>query len=290
MGKNSSVLWIGGDVRQAVAAKTMHDLGWDTAVCLAKDPNSATGKTHTDWRLAFKQSQILVFPLPMTRKGLYVNASFDVLMSDILMEIQPGATVLGGMIPLEICEQLAKKNVVWFDYYGEALQIQNALPTAEAAIGIALLEYPRILSGARALVIGYGKIGKILAGKLQLLGVRVTVGARKSTDLALAKSLGQDTISISSGISPDAVEGVDIIFNTAPVFLFDERMVRHMERKTLYIELASRPYGIDFEIAKAFGVRALLAEGLPGKYAPITAGELLAENVVQILKKEGLSP
>ena len=290
MQKKSSILWIGGDIRQTVAARVMYDLGWDSATCLSKNPISGKGKNYTDWRMAVEQSDVLVFPLPMTKKGLYLNASFDVLISDILLSVRPKATVLGGKIPPEICEHLSRHSVAWFDYCNETLQIQNALPTAEAAIGIALLEYPYILSGANALVIGYGKIGKILAEKLKLLDAHVTVGARKPTDLAMAKGFGYNIVSIESGITQGALKGIDIIFNTAPFRLFDENVIRHIEEKTLYIELASYPYGIDLDIADKSGIRVLLAEGLPGKYSPITAGELLAENVVQILKKEGFSP
>ncbi len=72
----------------------------------------------------------------------------------------------------------------------EELAVANAVPTAEGAIQIALEELPITLHGARALVIGYGRLGKALAQRLDGLGARVTVAARSWEALAWAQSRG----------------------------------------------------------------------------------------------------
>ena len=290
MNKKIGILWIGGDKRQIYAENSMYNQGWSTAACINDSLNWARGKTYTDWRRAIQESRILVFPLPMSKKGIYLNASSEILLSDILHQIQPDSLVLGGKFSENFLTALSQKGVRYFDYYNETFQIQNALPTAESAVGIALLESPRMLMGAHSLVVGYGKIGKILAQKLQILGVNVTVGARKPSDLALAECFGHTTLSIENGIPPHALGGFDFIFNTAPVRLFGREEMSAIKKDSLFIELASFPYGIDFEAAKEYGFRTILAESLPGKYSPISAGEILAESVVQILEKEEISP
>ena len=53
--------------------------------------------------------------------------------------------------------------------------------------------------------------------------------------------------------------------------------------KTLFIDLASKPGGIDFDAAAELGIKAIWALGLPGKTAPVTAGEIIAETVIDII-------
>ena len=66
----------------------------------------------------------------------------------------------------------------------------NAVPTAEGAIQIAMEELPITIHGARALVIGYGRLGRALSQRLAGLGAKVSVAARKFADLAWAESCG----------------------------------------------------------------------------------------------------
>ena len=56
------------------------------------------------------------------------------------------------------------------------------------------------------------------------------------------------------------------------------------------IDLASAPGGTDFATAKALGVRAVLAGGLPGRCAPATAGALIAQTVLGMLREREAPP
>ena len=101
---------------------------------------------------------------------MYLNAPFsdnEIQLSDLLNIIKPKTTVFGGKIS-DYFKQAAKDcgfNI--YDYFTrEELSIANAIPTAEGAIEIALSETPFTLHKSRCLVIGYGRIGKILADRL----------------------------------------------------------------------------------------------------------------------------
>ena len=48
------------------------------------------------------------------------------------------------------------------------------MPTAEGAIQLAMEELPITLHGARVLVIGYGRLGRVLADRLAGLKARVS--------------------------------------------------------------------------------------------------------------------
>jgi len=289
MDKKIEILWLGGDKRQVAAANVMHDAGWNTSVYANCDIGMVKGEKYESLSSALAESKVIVLPLPVA-KGLYLNGSDGIFLSDVLNEIKPKSLVLGGKIPPAVCTQLSEKRIRYMDYYNDEFQILNALPSAEGAIGVALCEMPITLSGSRCFVVGYGRIGKLLALKLQLLGANVTVGARKPTDLALALAHGYQKISITDGIPHGTLPSFDAIFNTAPVLLFDRERIGNMRKETLYFELSSAPYGVDFVAAAELGLRVIRAEGLPGKYSPISAGKILAESVVHILSKEGITP
>ncbi|MCT9846916.1 hypothetical protein N7563_22945, partial [Leclercia adecarboxylata ATCC 23216 = NBRC 102595] len=52
----------------------------------------------------------------------------------------------------------------------------------------------------------------------------------------------------------------------------------------LIIDLASKPGGTDFRYAEKRGIKAILAPGLPGIVAPKTAGQIVANVLVNLLK------
>jgi dipicolinate synthase subunit A len=54
----------------------------------------------------------------------------------------------------------------------------------------------------------------------------------------------------------------------------------------LIVDLATQPGGTDFEAANTYGLKAILAPGLPGKVAPTFAGKILADVVPKLLIKE----
>ncbi len=293
--KNSGVLWIGGDKRQIIAENVMYSLGWDTSACLSESQNRIKGIYYPDWQTAFEKRKILIFPLPMTKDGKYLNfsshANDKLPLAEVFRYVPSGSLILGGKIPDPIGNLLTERGIRFIDYYNEDFQIRNALPTAEGAIAIALRELPITLSGADILVIGYGRIGKILSVKLQHLGALVTIAARKSSDLAMAKAFGQNTIFIQEGLRPDCLSGhFDVIFNTVPVCLFGREQLANIKQNTLLIDLASSPGGVDLDEAKRFGIRTIQALSLPGKFSPITSGNILADTVVQILAKEDIMP
>ena len=54
-----------------------------------------------------------------------------------------------------------------------------------------------------------------------------------------------------------------MIFNTVPVLLLSETVLKALPPETLVIDLASRPGGTDFDAAKRLGIRVVWALALP---------------------------
>lgn len=172
-----------------------------------------------------------------------------------------------------------------YDYLErEDLSIKNAIPTAEGAVQIALSELPVTLNGLKVLIVGLGRIGTALAQVLKGFGADVTASVRNSRGSAKARILG-----IRSVCTGNMDTDYELVFNTVPDLIFDRELLSRFSRSTLFIDLASKPGGIDFDSAAELGIKAVWALGLPGKSAPVTAGILIAETVSGMLAERGSS-
>ena len=145
-------------------------------------------------------------------------------------------------------------------------------------------EVPHTINGARCLVIGYGRLGRVLTRLLAALGAKVCVSARRDEDLAWIRTIGCE------GVHTEDLDAVlhrfDLIFNTVPAPVLDAHALRQIRPGVPVIELASAPGGIDLESAKALGTKTVFALSLPGKCAPVTAGRIIEESILHILAAE----
>ena len=156
----------------------------------------------------------------------------------------------------------------------------NAVPTAEGALQLALESTDHTLHDSRCLIIGYGRIGRLLA-----LGAEVTVSARKYGDLAWIEAWGCH--SVQTGALTGQLDRFDLIFNTAPALILDGPRLRETREDCVIIDLASAPGGVDREATKRLPRRVIPAPGLPGKAAPRTAAAAIRDSVYHILEERG---
>lgn len=166
---------------------------------------------------------------------------------------------------------------------GHGFHTANALPTAEGAVQIALEELPVTLHGARALVLGYGRVGKLTAHRLAALGAQVTVAARSYEALAWAEAYGHAAQQLSdlSGY----LCGYDLVVNTVPRRVLTRELLEELKEGCLVIDLASKPGGVDFQSAAELGVRCVWALSLPGKVAPVTVASALRDTIYNMLRE-----
>ena len=193
----------------------------------------------------FRDYSCILFPVPSTLDGKRLNCAFEKkpYISDILACLHSGHTVLGGKLPTAFCTLAEQKGVRVFDYADdEVFQQQNAYLTAEGAIALAVEKTPFALLKSRCLVVGFGRIGKILADYLKAMGAEVQVAARHKDSLLLAKLCGFSPVCMEN-VSAEMGEA-DIVFNTVPEQILDLSL---QKRDGYYMELASKPYGGGFE-------------------------------------------
>ena len=282
-----NISFLGGDARQITAAAKLMNDGYRVSAFFGEVADDCSVKQNQSVEEALEGADIIALPLPASVDGYSLNAPFlkteQINFSKIVEGVSPPQLVVGGRIPENIIQALTDKGVKVIDYFkSEAFQIENAYTTAEAALSIAMNNLKRNIRGARFAVTGFGRIARALTDILTKLSASVTVLARKESDLAWARLGGASTLRLNGENIDRLTTGYDIIFNTVPTWLFFERFLSSLDRNTLIIDLASSPGGVDVSAAKKLSSRVLWASSLPGKYAPESAGRLIADCIRDI--------
>lgn len=264
---------IGGDRRQELLAELLAADGHET------DMIHAAG----DLPLV-RQAALTVFPLPACRDdGTITDAGLSA--SELFLHMKHGSVAAGGRIPAPLYGMAEMRGVTLHDYTKrEDFAIANALATAEGALGLAIMKTDVTLQGAHCLVIGNGRIGKLLARKLALLGARVTVSARRADDITWIKTDGHSAVQTAA--VADVADRFDVIFNTAPVLVLDAAALEKVRPSALIIDLASKPGGVDFDAARALGCRVEWALSLPAKTAPRSAAGYVRDSLYHIMEEQ----
>ncbi len=284
-----NIVFVGGDARQIMAARMLSLRGWRVSTFLGGNFDVAFER-YESLESALMDADTVVLPLPVSVDAKSLNAPFleneQIALSRIVDALSQKQTVIGGRIPEDMVRALENRGIAVIDYFkSEAFQIENAYTTSEAALSIAMNNLKRNIRGARFAVMGYGRIARTLTELLIKLGGKVCVLARKEGDLAWARIAGAKVMRITSENIKKLVDGYDIIFNTVPSWLFFEEFLSRVDKNTLIIDLASSPGGVDVSAAKKLNSRVLWASSLPGKYAPESAGELIADCIGDIISE-----
>lgn len=233
-----------------------------------------------------KDADIVLGPLPLSSNGENINTPFsdNKVSIDELLNALEGKTFIAGSIKQEVYDKANERNITIIDIIKrEELAVLNAISTAEGAIQIAINETPKNLHGNNVLVMGFGRIGKVLAKMLDGIGAKVACEARKTTDLAWIKAYGYEPINLIE--LKENLHKYDIIINTIPFVVLDREMLLEVKKDALIIDLASNPGGVDKEAVKEFGIKFNWALSLPGKVSPVTSAEFMKETLINIFKE-----
>lgn len=279
---------IGGDRRQAKLAELLAEDGHQVHTYgLEKAEDLGSMVLAADGLKKIGKADCVVFPLMVDRErgALYAPLAERALRTeDILDAMRPGQLIVGGRMDEETVMAIRAHALRWRDYFDrEELMVANAIPTAEGAMQIAMERMPVTLHSCRALVVGHGRIGRILADRLRGMGAFVTVAARRYEQLAWAEAEGctpQRSKDLAGWLC-----GYDVIFNTAPAAILTRELLADLRPGCVIIDVASEPGGVDLEAARELGIEAVWARGLPGKVAPVTAARAIRQTIYNILQE-----
>lgn len=281
---------LGGDDRELILVGELVKMGATVAAAgFPKERLCPGAFVVNSVEEACKDAEVVILPLPGTSaegviRAVYADEKLCLTENAVKMMAESALMIIGSARPF-LHE--------WSASYGFSLReiaekddiaILNSIPTAEGALQIAMEETKICIHGSRTCLVGFGRIAITLARILKALGSEVTVAARSPGQRARAYEMGCHRVSIEE--LPQLVKHSDIIFNTVPSMILNRSVLEHANPDALIIDLATQPGGTDFEAANNFGVKAILAPGLPGKVAPIFAGRILAEVIPDLIIQE----
>ena len=281
---------IGGDLRIIKLAKMLAReqneifiYGLEKAEELKNNPNI---KHCESIKKAIQEVEIVIGPIPFSSNGKTINMPFsdkEVTIREMMHVINAKVLIAGGITP-EVYEMANDEYIEIIDIMKrEELAVLNTIATAEGTIQIAIENTNKIIHGSEVLILGFGRIGKVLARKLAGLSAKVTCAARKDEDLAWIQAYGHKATNINT--IGENLKQYDIIINTVPHIILNEERLQYVKNECLLIDLASNPGGIDKKAIKDNQLKFVWALSLPGKVAPTTSAEFIKDTIYNIIKE-----
>lgn len=284
-----NILILGGDMRFITVANLLRGDGFDVSVYGFKKSASFLPDIDFPSNLneAVERCDAVLTPLPVTKDQITVFAPFatNEIYLDEVLSLMENKPFLCGMASEELKKSARKWGAHLIDYFeSEYLTVSNCVPTTEGAVSIAIENTPFTIFGSKALVLGFGRVGRHLSKTLQALGADTYVEARKEADLAWIDALGYKKVPLAK--LDNCIQNFDIIFNTVPSIILDAPRLEKLKKGCVIIDLASYPYGADVNFCRENKIKYILASSLPGKFAPQYAGKIIKETVCNLLFEE----
>ncbi len=228
------------------------------------------------------QAEAVVLHNPFGAAGMAFPYAQNPSRSEEVWEaLPPGTPVFlfgPGEAPADFCRRYPT-----VDLSGdERLTLRNAAYTAEGAIHAVCERAFFSLTEARAMVIGFGRIGRALTGMLLGYGARVTVAARSERARSLAERAGAQAVNMDEML--ERLPAHRVVFSTPPERVLEARHLARLRQDTLLVDLSSPPYGVDIKTAQMMGLAAWREPGLPGRYCPESAGRALLAALLEARK------
>jgi dipicolinate synthase subunit A len=282
---------IGGDARQLeiIRQLTEHDAKL-SLIGFEQLDHAFTGATKEKINeIDFSVQDALILPVRGTDAKGQVDTIFSsekvFLTKEMLEKLPQHAIIFTGISNSyldEITKEADRRLIKLFER--DDVAIYNSIPTVEGTIMMVIQHTDFTIHGSNVAVLGLGRVGVTVARTFQALGAKVKVGARKSEHIARITEMGLTAFHLNDLESN--VKDTDICINTIPTSIVTASVISKMPTHTLIIDLASKPGGTDFRYAEKRGIKALLAPSLPGIVAPKTAGQILANVLIKLLRED----
>ncbi len=231
---------------------------------------------------------VSIFIGPMT--GIQGDGMMDTadgkqkLTAEFMTKMGPGGVVAAGLIAPEIRQWAQGTGMTIIEYRKQpTFMWLNAMPTAEGAMRSAMGRSGFTLYHRPLAVLGFGRVGMILALRLQSYGAAVEVFDRSVEKRAMASAMGFPV----HPLDPRWCPAVDGIFNTIPAPVLTREWFDSAEPAWI-LDLASLPGGLaeDVKTQPRLLLRYESYLGVPGQIAPRRAAEIIWETLASILQEK----
>ena len=278
---------IGGDLRMIKLAvllakdkNLVYTYAIENAQELQQNSNIISCKTLQEIN---ENADIIIGPIPFSSDGITINTPFSNIKLEIeeVFKILSNKTFIAGPISQNIQEKAQKQNIKIIDIMKEEeLTILNTIATAEGTIQVAIANTQINIQGSNILILGFGRVAKMVAKKFKQLDANVTCAARKVEDIAWIKAFGYQATNINT-IGENLIN-YDIIINTVPQIIITKERIQYIKPETLLIDLASKPGGFDVKEIQNRNLKYVWALALPGKVAPMSTAMFIKDTIYRI--------
>ncbi len=230
-----------------------------------------------------QKSEVIVLPMPLSRDGININGTIsqkgEIAIGSFYSMINENAQIITSTMPNQELFDCSR----FFDYSKcEAYLLDNAYLTAEGAVGHALCHSPKALKDSSILILGWGRIAKLLHQMISKYTDKIAVMLRNEEALKSLKNNGIAAYLFSEIES--VIQSYDIIMNTVPSHVIPSSALNYTKKNAYISELASKPGGYDHEYASEIGRSSYILRGLPGICAPESAGAALGKCIISYIE------
>ncbi len=277
---------IGGDSRILELIKFLEKEGNKLSLYGLEQSEELKAYNHFDnMEYALENCELVITSIPLSKNGKTVNSIYttkEILIGDLFNKVKNKKIITGNLTEeIKNFVKIENNNEIIDVLKYEDLTVLNSIPTAEGAIQIAMEKSKITLHGSKCLILGFGRIGKILAKMLIGIGANVYCEARKHSDIAWIKAYGYNAINLTE--LDKYLNDFDFIFNTIPHLILDKDKLSLVSKECILIDLASKPGGIDFNEAKRRELQTEWALALPGKVAPKSSANYIYQIIKQVI-------
>lgn len=255
-------LIIGNDKKQQACRNRLNERGFVAACC--------DGEAVFD---EMRHYSSIILPIPTLANGCISGTRLT--LSELEQELSREQRVFYGNLDYS---PFGEKSV---SYYNESFLVKNSRLTAQGVLRLMLENTDKDLSTLKAAVLGYGRCGKAICKSLRANGVSTFSVSRKAYSAVLAENDGLEAMQYNEFY--EKISGFDVIVNTVPYNILGRESMERLTKRNIYIEIASKPYGFNINETDKYNFRYILAESLPGRFTPTSAGINIADTVLEML-------
>ncbi|MDO4283253.1 MAG: NAD(P)-dependent oxidoreductase [Clostridia bacterium] len=225
-------------------------------------------------------ADVIITPVPISKDGEHITDEIITLENLVEFARIKNKIIITGGLNSKIKEKLS--GIKYYDIMSfDEIATYNAIPTVEGAIKVAIENTEYTLHNSNICILGFGRIGKLLAKYLESFGTNIFCEARKENDIALINAMGYNSIRLDE--LDHYLSKMNIIFNTIPYKILDQKRLELLSQNAIVIDLASAPGGVDFDFAKKINRKVLWELGLPARVAPRSAAMYFKEAIDKIM-------
>ena len=283
-----SITVVGGDLRIVKLIEMLNNDGYKVYTYALENSEELLSLDGVEMcptlEEAVSYSKVVVGPVPLSSDRRRISSPFGrnvVELEDFITALKGKYLIAGNINITDKLEEMGVQSIYLLKR--EEFSVLNTIATAEGTIQIAMEETQRTVHGTNVLIMGFGRIGKVLAKMLDGIGAKVYCEARKNEDISWIKAYGYNPIHLND--LDENLGKFDIIINTIPFQLLSAEKLDLVKPEAVIIDLASNPGGVDRKAAREKGLKVIWALSLPAKVAPLTSAEFIKETLYHVLKE-----